>query len=323
MLRTFDELGYRQEQRFHFELGLLKLVHLRRLLPIEELLSQLGAQPNPAASSRAPLRRPAPHTACPIGPQRSSPRAPRSVAAARPTRGDSVAACTPLSAARLRRPLESDTAPQVRTAGSAYRRAPAARRPQSKRRRRRPSRSTQPPRARPDRATADRLHAPCTRRTSRPIPTRRHASLRASARRRPRSRHRLRRATRPPAPEFLASLHRDALAAAAARPSIRLAARDADRHPRRRHAHRSRPRSRRPCCRRHQRRRRRSLRATLPRTPASQTRLLPGTARLPPHRKNAPHAAGSSSQGARASMVQAGAEALLRRDSNVIDLRDN
>ncbi|MEO6983191.1 MAG: DNA polymerase III subunit gamma/tau, partial [Edaphobacter sp.] len=40
MLRTFDELGHRQEQRFHFELGLLKLVHLRRLLPVEELLSQ-------------------------------------------------------------------------------------------------------------------------------------------------------------------------------------------------------------------------------------------------------------------------------------------
>ncbi len=43
MLRTFDELGYRQEQRFHFELGLLKLVHLRRLLPIEEVLSQFPA----------------------------------------------------------------------------------------------------------------------------------------------------------------------------------------------------------------------------------------------------------------------------------------
>ena len=42
MLRTFDELGYRQEQRFHFELGLLKLVHLRRLLPIEEVLSKSG-----------------------------------------------------------------------------------------------------------------------------------------------------------------------------------------------------------------------------------------------------------------------------------------
>ncbi|HEY1502311.1 MAG TPA: DNA polymerase III subunit gamma/tau [Acidobacteriaceae bacterium] len=42
MLRTFDELNYRQEQRFHLELGLVKLVHLQRLLPIEEILS--GAQ---------------------------------------------------------------------------------------------------------------------------------------------------------------------------------------------------------------------------------------------------------------------------------------
>jgi DNA polymerase-3 subunit gamma/tau len=49
MLRTFDELGYRQEQRFHFELGLLKLVHLRRLLPIEEALSQATpSTPRPA-----------------------------------------------------------------------------------------------------------------------------------------------------------------------------------------------------------------------------------------------------------------------------------
>jgi DNA polymerase-3 subunit gamma/tau len=58
MLRTFDELGYRQEQRFHFELGLLKLVHLRRLLPIEEVLSQFpvagGSRPGPGvASARA------------------------------------------------------------------------------------------------------------------------------------------------------------------------------------------------------------------------------------------------------------------------------
>jgi DNA polymerase-3 subunit gamma/tau len=45
MLRTFDELGYRQEQRFHLELGLLKLVHVQRLIPIEDLLSQLGAKP--------------------------------------------------------------------------------------------------------------------------------------------------------------------------------------------------------------------------------------------------------------------------------------
>jgi DNA polymerase-3 subunit gamma/tau len=39
MLRTHGELGYRQEQRFHLELGLLKMSHAQRLLPIEQLLS--------------------------------------------------------------------------------------------------------------------------------------------------------------------------------------------------------------------------------------------------------------------------------------------
>jgi len=39
MLRTHGELGYRQEQRFHLELGLLKMAHAQRLLPIEQLLS--------------------------------------------------------------------------------------------------------------------------------------------------------------------------------------------------------------------------------------------------------------------------------------------
>ena len=46
VLRTFDDLGYRQEQRLHLELGLLKLVHVQRLLPLEDLLTQLGATPN-------------------------------------------------------------------------------------------------------------------------------------------------------------------------------------------------------------------------------------------------------------------------------------
>ncbi len=39
VLRTHAELGYRQEQRFHLELGLLKMAHAQRLLPIEQLLS--------------------------------------------------------------------------------------------------------------------------------------------------------------------------------------------------------------------------------------------------------------------------------------------
>jgi DNA polymerase-3 subunit gamma/tau len=65
MLRTFDELGYRQEQRFHFELGLLKLVHLRRLLPVEDVLSSLagGAARPPAAKPAAgPVSVPRPAT---------------------------------------------------------------------------------------------------------------------------------------------------------------------------------------------------------------------------------------------------------------------
>ena len=68
MLRTFDELGYRQEQRFHFELGLLKLVHLRRLLPVEELLSQLPTSTKPAA----PSPRATPAAASPASPARAT-----------------------------------------------------------------------------------------------------------------------------------------------------------------------------------------------------------------------------------------------------------
>lgn len=51
-LRTHDELAYKSEQRFHLELGVLKMVHAQRLLPIEQLLS---GQPQSvkAATSRA------------------------------------------------------------------------------------------------------------------------------------------------------------------------------------------------------------------------------------------------------------------------------
>ena len=48
MLRTHAELGYRQEQRFHLELGLLKMAHAQRLLPIELLLSEAAGAPRPA-----------------------------------------------------------------------------------------------------------------------------------------------------------------------------------------------------------------------------------------------------------------------------------
>jgi len=72
MLRTHGELGYKQEQRFLLELGLLKLVHAQRLLPLEELLSGeagkgsgagspgrvagAGSRPSAPARSTAPSR---------------------------------------------------------------------------------------------------------------------------------------------------------------------------------------------------------------------------------------------------------------------------
>jgi DNA polymerase-3 subunit gamma/tau len=69
MLRTHNEVSYRQEQRFHLELGLLKMVHAQRLLPLEQLLSsvnltdvasasQSGRPPTPPAPQRASAERP-------------------------------------------------------------------------------------------------------------------------------------------------------------------------------------------------------------------------------------------------------------------------
>ncbi len=81
MLRTFDDLGYRQEQRFHLELGLLKLVHAQRLVPIEDLLSQLGlntpAKPLAASAGSRPR---IPVSTLPASSQSSASSVPLSVA---------------------------------------------------------------------------------------------------------------------------------------------------------------------------------------------------------------------------------------------------
>jgi DNA polymerase-3 subunit gamma/tau len=54
MLRTHGELGYKQEQRFHLELGLLKMAHAQRLLPIEQLLTEVTAAGAPARPAAKP-----------------------------------------------------------------------------------------------------------------------------------------------------------------------------------------------------------------------------------------------------------------------------
>ena len=77
MLRTFDDLNYRQEQRFHLELGLMKLVHAQRLLPLEELLSGVaGGAPVRSGGSSAPRTTSAPTRT--LSPAQATPPAPRS-----------------------------------------------------------------------------------------------------------------------------------------------------------------------------------------------------------------------------------------------------
>jgi DNA polymerase-3 subunit gamma/tau len=69
VLRTFDDLNYRQEQRFHLELGMIKLIHAQRLLPIEELLSGVAT----GAGTRTPPVPSTPRTASPAPARASSP----------------------------------------------------------------------------------------------------------------------------------------------------------------------------------------------------------------------------------------------------------
>ena len=57
MLRTHGELGYKQEQRFHLELGLLKMAHAQKLLPMEQLLSEVAGAGSQIGQK--PLSRPA------------------------------------------------------------------------------------------------------------------------------------------------------------------------------------------------------------------------------------------------------------------------
>jgi DNA polymerase-3 subunit gamma/tau len=68
MLRTHGELGYKQEQRFHLELGLLKMAHAQRLLPIEQILSGASIAPPPAAGKAAARPTAVPDTRGPAAP---------------------------------------------------------------------------------------------------------------------------------------------------------------------------------------------------------------------------------------------------------------
>jgi DNA polymerase-3 subunit gamma/tau len=98
LLRTHADLGYKQEQRFHLELGVLKLVHAQRLLPVEQLLS--GAAPaHPAAVHAAPAQATVPRPAAPASARHAS--------------------ASPLAADLERRGASPDTAPHQAASASA------------------------------------------------------------------------------------------------------------------------------------------------------------------------------------------------------------
>jgi DNA polymerase-3 subunit gamma/tau len=85
MLRTHGELGYRQEQRFHLELGLLKMAHAQRLLPIEQLLSDAAASGSGSARTT-----PRPVLALPTEARRSEPLASARSSSVSPFAADSA-----------------------------------------------------------------------------------------------------------------------------------------------------------------------------------------------------------------------------------------
>ena len=132
MLRTHGELGYKQEQRFHLELGLLKMAHAQRLIPIEQLLSDVAAVPGGQKSAARPeivgsspeQRRPEPPT---TRASHVSPFAADSARKGNPRQEDS-AGSTPISGPRI---VAQTSSPEPVIMGSA---APAAEPRQSSRR---------------------------------------------------------------------------------------------------------------------------------------------------------------------------------------------
>ena len=111
-LRTFDELNYRQEQRFHLELGMLKLIQAQRLLPMEEILSGLASQSSPKRTSApsAPASSPRP---APPAPRPAAPAAPSlSPFAASNQRSAEVPAANPIRNTPIAS-VEREIAPQA------------------------------------------------------------------------------------------------------------------------------------------------------------------------------------------------------------------
>jgi DNA polymerase III subunit gamma/tau len=111
-LRTHGDVSFKQEQRFHLELGMLKLVHAKRMLPLEELLSgaklENSSATAPAASSSATRTLP---------PSMSAPRSVPPSLVGRPTPPPSgpLSGSRPATPAARPSPFEADKARKSKT----------------------------------------------------------------------------------------------------------------------------------------------------------------------------------------------------------------
>jgi DNA polymerase-3 subunit gamma/tau len=116
VLHTFDDLNYRQEQRFHLELGLLKLIHAQRLIPLEELLS--GVSPSSSArpaTSPAPSRQVSAPASVAASSRPASPTSPRPIAAPSEPAAPSISPFGPSSGGWSSGPRQSADATSIAT----------------------------------------------------------------------------------------------------------------------------------------------------------------------------------------------------------------
>jgi DNA polymerase III subunit gamma/tau len=72
-LDLFRDLQFSLQPRFHLEIGLVRLVHAGRLLPIEQALAQIASGDRPAVQSAPPPPAPRPVAAPPPPPARTGP----------------------------------------------------------------------------------------------------------------------------------------------------------------------------------------------------------------------------------------------------------
>ncbi len=101
MLRTHGDVSYKQEQRFHLELGLLKMVHAQRLLPLEQLLSSVSlvdAATSASSAASSASRQPAARRSAidpPVSPATGPVTNPVTNPAARPSTGSGTERTAP------------------------------------------------------------------------------------------------------------------------------------------------------------------------------------------------------------------------------------